>query len=478
MLGPSSAFLQYIRNLLPSLGQQDIPQTTVRDWLVKSFSISIRIDRSNRFFRQLMSNRGRPSSEEYEAELFKGSTQIAEILERQVKAFRETALSYMTEMKLALPGGGLYITPENEVRRLARSTYDLPLNKARGSFIEGLINLLWSKSKYNDSPNSFRNFATKARPLVENLVNRFWPERDFQLEYMSLLSDVDGLISNSRGAVSQGLAKALAESLPEKGETFSDTDLAPLLYQDHLLNERPNQAFEHIVLDEAQDLSPLEILLLKRHSKNGWFTILRDIRQRLLPYRGVSNWRQVSVLFDQKNVARYESRTSYRCTYQITRFCNRILRRIRGSTAPPIPFDRQGEEPLIKRSQSSQAMLEAIRSDIDLYKGQGVRSIGVLCKWNREAKIIFEYLKNNGVEDVRLLEPTGFLIDEVTVSPVLLTKGLEFDAVILAGVHASNFRGSDLDNRVLYLACTCPRHRLSLHWFGQISPTLSDMGIR
>ena len=60
----------------------------------------------------------------------------------------------------------------------------------------------------------------------------------------------------------------------------------------------------------------------------------------------------------------------------------------------------------------------------------------------------------------------------LTVSPILLTKGLEFDAVIVAGVHDRNFTGADFDNRLLYLACTRAKHRLSVQWFGRPSPSL------
>jgi DNA helicase-2/ATP-dependent DNA helicase PcrA len=99
-------------------------------------------------------------------------------------------------------------------------------------------------------------------------------------------------------------------------------------------------------------------------------------------------------------------------------------------------------------------------------------TIGVLANWTGEARQICDYLVKAGIADVQLLSPEGYLTSTVTVCPILLSKGLEFDAVLVAGVHAKNFTDNDFDNRLLYMACTRAKHNLSLHWFGHLSPTL------
>ena len=289
--------------------------------------------------------------------------------------------------------------------------------------VDQLVRALWNKSRYARLPNYLPRFASEVRPAVEREVGRFWPVLDYQVVFLGLLSDPPKLQGLGRGAVSPALAEALAQSLPAEDGQFSDTDLAPLLYLDHLLNDHPTQAFEHVVLDEAQDVSSTgdrtpEEALPKR--------TVHDPRGRApapVPYRGITNWRQVSALFNQADVARYDSRTSYRCTYEITRFANRILRRVAGSTAPPVPYEgRHGDRPRWERSETFRAMLEAIAADVMRLKQQGAASIGVLCKWNREARAVHEYLSGTGIDGVALLEPSATLTGRVTVSPVLLTK--------------------------------------------------------
>jgi DNA helicase-2/ATP-dependent DNA helicase PcrA len=119
------------------------------------------------------------------------------------------------------------------------------------------------------------------------------------------------------------------------------------------------------------------------------------------------------------------------------------------------------------RTQSE--MLDNIARGIQTLREGGAGTIAVLSKWTREAKVNFEGLRDRGVGHVALLEMDGTIESSVTVAPVLLTKGLEFDAVILAGLHQKNFTESEFDKRLLYLGCSRARHWLHVHWFGRLS---------
>jgi DNA helicase-2/ATP-dependent DNA helicase PcrA len=478
MLGPTQAFLKYVRNLLPSLTGQEIRQTTVQTWLLESFSQRPRFDRANKLFTKLMSNVGRVTPEEHQAEAFKGSLQMASLLDRHVKALRDRAIGAATRIEVQQPGGQQVSVAAAEVVRTARSTSSSPLNHSRVRFVDQIMRDLWTRRLADGTTSSSRDFDIAVRPQVEGQVARFWPVLDFCDEYVRLLSSPAEALASSRGSLTPELAESLARSIPEDGGgPFIETDLAPLLYLDHLLNDQPTQGLEHVVIDEAQDISPLEVALLKHHSRNGWFTILGDVRQRLLPYRGVTNWRQMSVVFEQKDVARYESRLSYRSTSEVTRFSNRLLRRLPGSLAPPLPYDRHGDPVRFRGARSFEAMVANIASEIRDLQAKDIRSIAVLTKWTRDAKAIARQLPHAGVHGAALLEGSGVIEGDITVAPVLLTKGLEFDAVIVAGVHTSNFSASDFDCRLLYLACTRAKHALSLHWFGKPAQVLVALGV-
>ena len=104
-----------------------------------------------------------------------------------------------------------------------------------------------------------------------------------------------------------------------------------------------------------------------------------------------------------------------------------------------------------------------------------VRSMAILTKWRQTARDINEALRAEGIASVGMLIEGGLIDTDVTVSPIILTKGLEFDAVIVANARKDNFNESEFDRMLLYLACTRARHHLEIHWYGARSPIVPDV---
>ena len=473
IFGPSQAFLGFIKNLLPALGQHSIRQTTMRAWMLGSFS-QRRPRFESRLLGRLMSNRDQPTQLEYEAELFKGSLNMRDLLDRYTNELRREVISELDTITVETHIGTLNLGGI-QVRRIARQLGDLPLNQARERFINAVIREMWNRTPFASMPNGLRLFADEVDFQVEEQVNNPWPAFGCEYEYHNLLSDEDRVVSLSRGVVNSDLANLLSTSLPDPGKPYEDTDLAPLLYLNYLLDGHTSQGFEHVVMDEAQDISPLEAYLVKLHSRNGMFTILGDLQQRIAPYRGVKNWREMRLVFPAADSSQFYARDSYRSTTQIIRFANRILRRIHGSTPPPILSRRQGSWPRLHKSTSAGEMYSAIAERALTALNDGF-TVGVLTRTSQDAKAAIKAIMLNGAQAARLLSPDAEMITNLTVGPIMLSKGLEFDVVMVAGVDASSFSGSDMDNRLLYLASTRARHFLEIHWFGAPSRLIADLG--
>ena len=473
IFGPSQAFLRFIKNLLPSLGQHNIRQTTIRDWMLGCFSQ--RHPRfQSRLLGRLMSNRNQPTQLEYDAELYKGSLNMRDLLDRYIAELRREVISELDTITVETHIGTLHLGGIS-VRRIARQFGDLPLNQARDRFVNAVIREMWNRTPFASIPNGLRLFTDEIDFQVEQQVNNPWPSFGCEYEYHNLLSDEDKVVSLSRGVVTNDLASVLSASLPDPGKPYEDTDLAPLLYLNYLLDGHDSQNLEHVVIDEAQDISPLEVYLIKLHSRNGVFTILGDLHQRIAPYRGVKNWREIRYVFPIADSDQFYARESYRSTAQIVRFSNRILRRIQSSSPPPILSRRQGSWPRLHKSTSVGEMYAAIAERALAAMNEGF-TVGVLTRTSQDAQATLKAMTANGAETASLLTPQEVLTSDITVSPILLTKGLEFDLVIIAGVDASSFTGSDMDNRLLYLASTRARHLLEIHWFGTPSKLLVDLG--
>lgn len=486
MFGPSQAFLDYVSQLLPQMDVRNIRQTTVTQWLLERFSSAVTLrGGEERVFSDLMNNRRRFREAEIEAHLFKGGIKMRRLLDNYIRELvrttrqiiRRQAGNVVNRLSLNMSVADFRARVDNAFA--IRPT----LNGARESLIGGL-----AEEVVRTSPLAPRRrgatrpqVVASSRTEVERELDHLWPRYDFRREYVRLMSGADVIMRYcSRGDLDWDAANEVSITVSRNatGRSLGLTDLAAALYLDYALNGFQSENFEHVVVDEAQDVSPLEIELMRMNSSNDSFTLLGDLKQGLLPHRSITNWDQFGRLFDRRRVTKAEMRDTYRNTKQITQYTNRILKGLpMRTTRTPRPYGRRGSRPELVRSRSAVDMGRAIATAIEeLHELEEVRSIAVLTKWDKGAGDIIKVLRSEGLTDVSRLRQTGVVETDVTVSPVILTKGLEFDAVIVSNAGKNNFNDTEFDRMLLYLACTRARHHLQIHWYGTRSPIVPDVG--
>jgi len=468
--GPSKPFLRYVFGLLPGLHVYKVKQTTIRDWILSTLSSRVRPELRDRLFEKQLKDTEGKLEDELKVSKLKVSLQMARILERHVKALRNEFTTNATDI---LRGREVIINAA-KVRKIIQGSRSQPLNEQR--------KLILSRIHGEIQKRSLKMLDDSLRTDVESQFNQFWPELDYKETYIRLLSDKNALVTNAKGSITVEQAKHFTSSLSEKRAVCRSEDLPALCYLDHLLNDRENvrkkgritPPFEHVVIDEAQDVSPLEFLLLYRHSKNKSFTILGDIGQVVLPHRGITSWRDLKQIFTKESIRRWDMRVSNRSTYEITKYANRILKKNAPGIPRPIPYQRYGGKPALIRSKSYADMVTTIAEDIRSLKSKGIQTIAVLCKTSSEASNLQRKLHKEGIQDAVLLDKSGYKRERIAVSSIYLTKGLEYDAVILANARKNNYSGSALHNRLLYIAVTRAAHVLHIHWFGTLADILVD----
>ena len=479
MFGPSPAFLKYVSGLLPGLGIERVRQTTVARWMLGQFSSRVTRSSADSLFLDLMNNRRKLMEAEIAAHAFKTGLGMKRLLDNyaaRIKPEIRARLLSQGDIEIAVSPPWRLSAAEFKTRVAAAFQAYLEPNRARQSFIDRLADeRARAYPRGGRTPRELRD--EYARLVRESLT--CWPRVDFRRAYIELISSSHGILEYARkGDVSLEEAKAIASTIPRRsaGQAMGITDLAPALYLDYLINSFESEGFEHVVVDEAQDISPLEIVLMQMHSANNTFTILGDLRQSVIPYKSIANWNQIASLFERGNVSRLESRVTYRSTRQITQYANRILQSLPRRTRMPIPYDRNGERPRLVRPRGAGEMRTAITEAVkDLLARDNVNSVAVLTKWRQTANDIVQAMKERGVVDVGLLTAEGTVDAAVTVGSIILTKGLEFDAVVVANAGRNNFNESDFDRMLLYLACTRARHHLEIHWHGTRSPIVPDV---
>jgi len=218
---------------------------------------------------------------------------------------------------------------------------------------------------------------------------------------------------------------------------------------------------KHLLIDEMQDYTPVHYAVLS-HLFLCRKTILGDVSQTVNPY-SASSAETIERVFPQADVV--ELYRSYRSTIEITAFAQRI-------TPNPriIPLERHGQEPTVTRYHNQPEELEAIRQLVAAFKSTGYQSLGVICKTLRQAERVHQVLE--ALEVHLLTEESTSFKEGVIVTTAHLAKGLEFDAVIAPFTSSRNYK-TEVDKRMLYVACTRAMHQLTLTYAGELTTFLS-----
>ena len=337
-IGPSQAFLEYAADILPGLGvREGVQQVRFSEWVAEGMSEGVRIQ--PRVWNNLLSD-GEVTRFNERAESFKGSLLMADAIERRVRELTQGVRRSARRLgELSDPSTGVVVS-RAEVRAAVSEV--LPgtgamitgVNGRRRDFINQMTDRLFSAGRYNRGLRS-TEVRQRREGLMRGVVTPWcdaaWERLDFKQEYVRLLSDSDNIERASGGVLSSEDVSALGESVERaaRENVFGDADVGALAYLDHLLNGTIQSRYRHIVVDEAQDISPIEFKLLSVASSNNWFTVLGDTAQRLTPYRGVRIWREVERVFGRSDIEVQRARRTYRANLHITRFNNRILRNFR-----------------------------------------------------------------------------------------------------------------------------------------------------
>jgi DNA helicase-2/ATP-dependent DNA helicase PcrA len=298
-----------------------------------------------------------------------------------------------------------------------------------------------------------------------------WPVPDPAEVYRSVFEEA--LKQNKPSPIPKKIAETTLASL-SRGKIHLD-DLAPLLYiQDRLYGMRGESAFDHTVIDEAQDFSPFQIELLRSRTRGGSFTILGDLSQGIHSYQGIEDWDEFLQLFEPGAAQYVQLEQSYRSTMEIIHFANSVLERGGDRFTPAVPVFRSGDPVVVEsvpEADEARRTADAVRE----MRSAGAATVAVICRTDEDCRQAAQWLADAGIEATVLDAGQEEYLGGVSVIPVYWCKGLEFDSVLLLGVDEIRYQRNGRDAKLLYVGCTRALHRLRIMYTGQPSPLIQDI---
>jgi DNA helicase-2/ATP-dependent DNA helicase PcrA len=234
-------------------------------------------------------------------------------------------------------------------------------------------------------------------------------------------------------------------------------------------------AYEHLMVDEVQDFSPLELaVLLDTTSAQRSVTLAGDTAQAIAPEHGFSDW---SALLDFLEIAheRVEPlRVSYRSTREIVDAAEHVLGPLMGDIRPVAPRAGAPVESwaFASAGESAEFLSHALK---ELLRAEPDASVALLARHPEQARLYYEALANAEVPHLRLVDDQDFSFTAgIDVTDVRQSKGLEFDIVILLEVNETSYPVSDDARRLLHVAMTRAAHQLWVTYTGAPSRLLPD----
>ncbi len=447
VIGPNKFFINYISSILPDLDVSDVPERDIHGFLEEYMGQNIKLVNSKKsveFSKLVGSMEFKKIIDEYFKDILLG------VKDTQVKIKSFTLLS-SSEINNILKNENLdnYDNMRDLIDR-----YVFLLNK----YVED------NKERFLEKLNNFIDNKLKDDNLLELRKERDFIRGEIKKNTNSIIKSAFKV--HFKNPVN--VYKDILNTINMECDNLGVEDIAPLLYINYkIYGNKDYLKYKHVVIDEAQDYGDLTFYALKTILKNATFSIYGDLAQALTPNKSISTWESVKDVFEGKiNITNLSK--SYRTSIEIMNEANKINRFL--SLNEAIPVIRHGEDvKYIKFNDFSY-----IKECVVKLKNKGYQTIGIISKSDKRAREIYDYLKedidinyigeNNPIYEGGICSLTG-----------VLSKGLEFDAVIISDADNCVYNtGNSLDMKILYVSMTRALHEMIVLYNEELVSVLKE----
>lgn len=453
IISPNSIFEQYISNVLPELGEDNVISSVFEDILSELLN-GRKIQSRNDFLENLIVNSKYKEISRNSIE-FKTSSFFREILDQFLIDIPRQWIEFEDvyyEGKCVVSGQIL----KDKILGRPETPLGIKLEQLEDYILEQIFGTGKGRGHKEE------------KNLIKQEIQKFIKIDIVEL-YKILFSNEAyfySLLQNSNPSQNiKNIWKYTKENLEADSLYYDDAiAIAYLCLKIYGTNKYKN--IKQVVIDEAQDYYPLQYEIFNLVFSNAKFTILGDMKQTLAKKEDISFYEQIQKILNKKKSSLIMLDKSFRCTNEILNFSLKFIEK----SSQIKSFNRNGDSPKVYIADNSEIFIDEIVKEINLCQEKGFQSICLICKTEKNSIYLFNKIKHK--LDIQLIK-NGSVSDlqGVFILPVYMSKGLEFDAVLICDADSQNYHDED-DKNLLYVACTRALHKLSLFCENEVSPLI------
>ena len=421
IISPNKVFGDYISNVLPELGEESVPETSMEQILSGILENKYKYQS---FFEQVTELLGKTTQSFIERIRYKSSFEFISQLDKFILHMENNCFK-ATDVKLTrhITIPAKYI--EEQFKRFNR----YPMRQRFEAMTDYILEMM--KLQYNQTVST-----PEKNQLKKKIKNMFAGNNDLQTykDFFEWIGKPD-------------LFKM------RKNRLLEYADLAPLAYLHIALNGNNTQFYvKHLLIDEMQDYSPIQYKVIQKLYPCRK-TILGDTSQSVNPY-GSSTADMIQKAFATGEIMKLCK--SYRSTSEITSFAQKIQ-----PNNELEPIMRHGEHPKILPFKNTEEEIQGIADLVNSFRNSHYTSLGIICKTESQAKKLVQKLQIYANDISLLSNQSSAYVKGIIITSAHMAKGLEFDEVIIPQTDDKNYH-SNIDKSMLYVAATRAMHKLTL----------------
>ncbi len=489
IIAPNKFFLDYISNVLPDLGVDYVRQQTFEEFMLENINGDFEIKPINEELSNIVNQNGKIDLIKKSAN-FKSSLKYKELIDDFINEFLKNSLP-----KKDFKVSDIVVFNNNEVIDMFMNYFKNNsineskkmlmgiLQKRVSNIADELIDKLSEQRKkkldnidkdlsedkikeirldiFKETEYEMQQLFKGGKKLVLDYLKNFKIEKVLPI-YKRIITDQILFDKYVESELYEYILKKYKENIKNKKVEYQD--LAPLFYiQNKFWGNINNIKLEHIVIDEAQDLGEFQFYNFKELVKHNMsMTILGDISQGIYSYKGTNDWNKLNQKVFNNGASIEYLKESYRTSIEIMNEANEIIDRLSNKENIILakPIERHGKEVRHFTAKTTEEQIDILYKLIDEQLKDGNINIAIITKDFNESIELYNKI-NKRLYDIQLIsEDVSKYKGGINIIPSYLSKGLEFDNVIIYNINKYN--EDVLDTKLLYIACTRAMHTLDI----------------